>query len=275
MAITTADGVLAGMTMPHIFCKVVSGTLVAGRAHSYWYHGGIPSGGTADTSTNGGVARSSSSSLVAGQIPFYDPTSGNTYLARMTGQAAQSGTLLLLDRLWDCGNANGSTLSVTSTSAQTINSVTWPARDMDGSTNGRGVFLAVEVSSALGAGTPTWTLTYTNSAGTGSKTGTNIVATAGSSIQGTFHIIRLDAGDIGVRSVQTFQSSATSTSGQFVLVAFRILAAIELTANLTNAVDFLTGGFPRLFDGTVPMLVFVPSTTTTSNITGQVIYTQG
>lgn len=273
--ILTGDGALAGALMPHLYAKAVSGTLVAGRAHSSWYQAGIPGVGVADTATNGGVARSSTSALVQGQIPFYNPVSGYSYLHRMTAQAAQSGMLLLCDRLWDCGNANGSTLSVTSTSAQTINSAAFPARDLDGSANGRGVFLAVEVSSGLGAGTPTWTLTYTNSGNTGSRTGTNIVSVVASSIAGTFHIIRLDAGDVGVRSVQTFQSSATATSGQFVLVAFRVLAAIELTANLSNGIDFLTGGFTRLYDGAVPFLVFVPSTTTTTNLTGLVHYSQG
>lgn len=276
MAITTVDGVIAGMRPPIPFAKAVTPTLVAGRPHSLWYLNGNPGPGTANTATNGGVARDSSSALVAGQIYHQNPGSGNSYLARLQAQATQAGTLLLCDRLWDCGNANGSTLSPTSTAAQTINSATWPARDVNDSTNGEGVFLGVEVSTALGAGTPTWTLTYTNSDGTGSKTGTNLDPVVASSAIGAFYRIGVAAGDKGVRSVQTFQSSATSTSGQFVLVAYRVLAALELTAaNVPNALDALTAGFPRLPNGVVPFLIFIPSTTTASNISGTVVEAQG
>lgn len=276
MAITTVDGVIAGMRPPIPFAKAVTPTLVAGRPHSLWYLNGNPGPGSADIATNGGVARSSSSALVNGQIYHQNPGSGNSYLARLQAQATQAGTLLLCDRLWDCGNANGSTLSPTSTAAQTINSAAWPARDVNDSTNGEGVFLGVEVSTALGAGTPTWTFTYTNSDGTGSKTGTNLDPVVASSAIGAFYRIGVAAGDKGVRSLQTFQSSATSTSGQFVLVAYRVLAALELTAaNVPNAIDALTGGFPKLPAGVVPFFIFIPNTTTASNISGTFVESQG
>jgi hypothetical protein len=51
---------------------------------------------------------------------------------------------------------------------------------------------------------------------------------------------------------------------------------LELTApNVPNAIDALTAGFANLFDNSVPFLVFIPNTTTTSNISGQVIWSQG
>jgi hypothetical protein len=263
------------MQPPKYFCKGVTPTLVAGRPHSLWYLAGNPGAGAADTTTNGGVSRSSSSSLVTGQIPFYDPSvSINAYLARLQAQASIAGTLLLCDRLWDCGNANGSTLSPTSTSSQTINSATWPARDADGATLGRDVQIGVEVSTALGAGTPTWTMTYTNYANVGSRTATNIDSVVASSAIGAFYRMGMQAGDVGVRSIQAFQSNATSTSGQFVLVAYRVLASLELTGgNVPNAIDLLTGGRPYMPNGCVPFLIFVPSTTTASNISGQLIQT--
>ena len=277
MAISTIDGVIAGMQPPRPFAKAVTPTLVAGRPHSLWYLGGAPGTGTADTSTGGGVARTSSSTMVNGQIPHTDPVSGNSYLARFQAQATIAGTLMLCDRLWDCGAViTPATLSVTSTAAQTITSVAWPARDTAASTNGNGVLLGIEVSAALGVGTPTWTLTYTNQAGTGSRTATNLDPVVASSAIGAFYRIGLQAGDTGVRSVQTFTSSATATSGQFVIVAYRVLASLELTAaNTPNAVDALTSGFPRLPNGVVPFLIFVPSTTTASNISGTYVEAQG
>lgn len=277
MAITTLDGALAGMQAGRPFAKAATPTLVAGRPHSLWYLAGAPGAGAANTSTGGGIAGSSSSALVTGQIPHTDPGSGNSYLGRFQGQATIAGTLMLCDRLWDCGAViAGTALSPTSTSAQTITSATWPARDIAGSTDGDGVLLGIEVSTALGAGTPTWTLTYTNQAGTGSRSATNLDSVVASSAIGAFYRIGLQAGDTGVRSVQTFQSNATSTSGQFNIVAYRVLASLELTAaNTPNAIDALTSGFPRLFNGVVPFLIFVPSTTTASSISGTYVETQG
>ncbi len=54
------------------------------------------------------------------------------------------------------------------------------------------------------------------------------------------------------------------------------MARIELsTALVPMAVDALTGGFVRMYNDTVPFVIFIPNTTTTSNINGQVIWTQG
>jgi hypothetical protein len=267
MAITTLDGALAGMQFPRNFIKAVTGTLVAGRPHSTFYLAGQPGAAVAPTPGLAGAALTTYS----GQIPFSNPVSGNTYLGRFAGQATQAGRLLLLDRLW-----HNSGITITSTSAQTINSVAWPARDVAGTTNGDGVYIGVEVSTATGSGTPTLTINYTNQSGTAGKTATNVISTVASSIAGTFYPIGLAAGDTGVRSVQTFTLSATWTSGTIHLVAYRMLASLELTgANIPNAVDALTSGFPRLYDNTVPFIVFVPNTTTTSNISAQIVWTQG
>ena len=108
------------------------------------------------------------------------------------------------------------------------------------------------------------------------STGAMEVAYAASSIAGTFYPFTLAAGDTGVRSIQSVTLSVSMTSGTVHLVAYRELARLELTAaNVPNAIDVITSGFPRLYDNTVPFIFFIPSTTTTSNISGHVIYTQG
>ena len=241
--------------------------MVAGRPHSLWALAGNPGAGSFNSTLNGVTL----SAPQSGQIPFSNPVSGNTYLARMSGQATIAGSLLLCDRIWHNGG-----FTITSTSAQNITSPTWPARSSDGTTNGKDVILGVEVSAATGAGTPTITVSYTNQDGTASRTATNAVATVASSIAGTFYPIGLRAGDTGVRSVQSLTLSATWTSGTINLVAYRVLAALELTsANTPNAIDVLTSGFPQLYNDSVPFLLFIPSTTTTSYITGSVVFTQG
>lgn len=268
MAITTLDGVIAGMQPPAAFVKAATPTLVAGRPHSLVYLAGMPGAAVAPTPGLSGAALTG----YPGQIPVPAPAAGkNIYLARFQAMATIAGTLILADRLW-----HNSGLSLTSTAAQTINSVAWPARDANETSNGSQVLIGLEVTTATGAGTPTLTMSYTNQNGTAGRTATNLFATAATSAIGAFYPIGLDAGDTGVRSIQTFTLSATWTSGAASLVAYRELARLELAANnLPNAIDAITAGMPRLYDNSVPFLLFIPAGTAASNITGQVVFTQG
>jgi len=270
MAITTLDGVIAGMQPSRVIAKAVTATLVAGRPSSLWALGGSPGAGSYNATLNG-VNLSSTSAVANGQIPHTDPVSGNAYLARLQANATQAGTLLLLDRLWHNGG-----YTITSTAAQNSTTPTWEARDANGSTNGDGVLLALEISAAAGAAAPTITVGYTNSGGTAGRTATNILATANSPAIGATYFIGLQAGDTGVRSVQSLTLSVSWVSGTMNLVAYRQLAALELAGpQFPNAIDALTSGMPRLYDGTVPYLVFIPNTTTATNVSGSYVETQG
>lgn len=267
MAITTLDLALAGMKPPGYFSKAVTGTLVAARPFSPFYLAGVPGAATAPSPGLAGAALTS----YAGQLAI-PAASGNTHLARFSGVAsAQAGLLLLCDRLW-----HNSGFTITSTGAQTVNSAAWPARDQNGSTNGVGVILGVEISTAISTNAPTITVSYTNDANTASRTGTNTVATTSTSPAGTFYPIGLQAGDTGVRSVQTLTLSASWVTGAMHLVAYRVLATLELSAaGIPNAVDALTSGMPRCYDTTVPFLIFIPQTTTTTQLSGSAVFTQG
>lgn len=250
--------------------KAVTATLVAGRPASLWSLAGSPGPGGFDATLNG-VVLSSSSALVNGQLPHYDPLSGNAYIGRLQVSATQAGTLRVLDRIWHNGG-----FTITSTAAQSITSPVWPSRcptsgsDSTPATTGHGVLLAVEVSAATGAGTPTITISYTNQAGTAGRTATNILATTASSAIGATYFIGLQAGDTGVRSVQSLTLSATWTSGTINLVAYRSLTSLSLIApGIPDDKDGLTLGLPRLYNGTVPWLVFIPNTTTATNVSGE------
>ena len=265
MAITTLDGVIAGMQPPRQITKTASGTLVAGRPHTWWALAGSPGAGSYDTTLNGAIL---TGNAVAGQIPRSNPGAGNAYLARLGAMVSQAGLLLLCDRLWQNRPANAS-------GARAITSPTWPARSSDGTTNGDGVLLVVEFSTAQTAGTPTCAVTYTNQAGTGSRTANLLDAITATTAVGSFLRMDLAAGDTGVRSVQSVNFSATSTGGVWNLVAYRVLAQLEVQASIPNAIDALTGGMPRLYDGTVPFFIFVPNTTTAATLAGQYVETQG
>lgn len=269
MAITTLDGVIAGAEPPQFYFKAISPTLAVGRPHSPFYLAGIPGAAVSPTPGISGAALTSYS----GQIPFTNPGAGqNSYIARFGAMSSPTvGVFLLCDRLW-----HNSGITITSTASQTVNSATFPARDNNGSTNGDGVIVGVEVSVATGAGTPTITLGYTNSAGTASRSATNTINTNASSPIGTFYPIGLQAGDLGVRSIQSVTLSATWTSGTIHLVAYRVLATVEAVGSgLFAAVDPVTSGFTRLYDDTVPFLLFVPGATTATTIIAAMTVTQG
>ena len=268
MAITTLDGALAGMKPPHTFAKAPTGTMSAGRPHSLFYLAGMPGAAVAPTPGMAGAALTS----YAGQIPFSNPAGAElTYLARLQAMATIGGVLVLADRLW-----HNSGIVVTTTGAQAINSVAWPARDINGSTEGAGVFIGLEVSTATGAGAATPSISYTNSANADSKTGSMFVTYAASSAAGTFYPFTLAAGDVGVRSIQSITLNVSMTSGTIHLVAYREVARLELTAaQATNAIDLVTGGFPKLFNNSVPFLFFIPNNTTSTAVSGQLIYSQG
>lgn len=266
MAITTLDGAIAGFQLPQSLFKQGVTMEAAGIAHSLWYSAGRPGAGAAPSS---GVNGAAVSMTLAGQIPRANPGAGNAHLGRFALTASQAGTVLLCDRLW----AN-SGLSVTSTTAQAITPATLPARDRNGSTNGEDVLAAIEWSAAGGAGTPLVTLTYTDQDGNAGATGT--FTGQATPVAGTFEIFGLAAGDTGIRAPTSFIQNATRTSGTMHLVLFRILAQMEVTAaNIGNAVDALTSGMPRIYNDSVPFLVWIPISTTAANFAGQYIETHG
>ncbi len=266
MAITTLDGAIAGQRPPDNFQKVGAATVV-GRLYSPFYVAGMPGAAVAPSPGVAGAALTSYS----GQIPFTNPGSGNSYLYRFQGDCNVAGTLYVCDRLW-----HNSGLSATLTTAQTVNSVAWPARDRDGSTNGVDVQIGFEVSTVMGAGTPTFTMNYTNAAGTAGRSITTAAQSATMAV-GSFIPIPLAAGDTGVRSIQAgWQLSATMTSGAYHLVAYLVLARLPVVAGgIGGALDFITGGGVRMYDNTVPFLLWLPATTTAPTISGSLQVTQG
>lgn len=267
MAITTLDGVIAGMQAPTPITKLGIATAAVGamRGYTLWYAAGNPGAATANAAGINGAAVSDG----VGGIPRTNPVSGNSYLARLGIAASTAGSLWLIDRLW-----NNSWLVVTSTGAQAIAAAALPSRDGAGGTTGANVMAAIEWSATGGAGVPTVTLTYTDQDGNAGATGT-FTAVASPPV-GTFEIFTLAAGDTGVRAPSSFIQSATRTSGTMHLVLFRVLAQIDVTAaNTGNAIDALTSGMPRIYDSSTLQLVWFPSGQSATTFVGQYIETQG
>ena len=270
MAITTLDGVIAGMQWPRSFAKAVGGTMVTGRPQSYWTIAGTPTGGAVGATLNG----TNQDNTTPGCIPFTDPGSGNSYLARFQGNATIAGQLLLIDRLWS------NTVATTTTGNQAITTAAFPARSADGTANGLGLQIAVETYATMSATTPVLAaLTYYNQTGSGGGTrtcGATLDTFASGAVAGNFLRIPLQAGDQGVRAILGINFSTAWTSGTFGIVVYRTIAALELPlAQVSNAIDAITSGMPQIMNGSCLQLVFIPTTTTTSTIMGTVVWTQG
>lgn len=270
MAITTLNGLISGAKPPEDVFKAHSNSLeAAGVWHSLLYTGGAPSGAAFPASGLAGSALTA----YAGQIPFTNPTAGqNTYLTRFVAASSSAGTLRLCDRLW-----HNSGIVVTTTTAQTIGSPTWPARDRLGGTTGVGVMLAIEVGAATtnGAAITNMTASYTNTAGTAGRTATvaSFPQTASASV---FVPFSLQAGDLGVRSVESVTLGTSLVTGSVHLVAYRSLMTLSLPVSGQGAeVNAITGGMPQMFDNSVPFLLWMGTGTAAPTVQAQIAYAQG
>lgn len=268
MAITTLDGVIAGLQPPTSVLKI-GGTMEAiGVLHSLFYTAGIPGAAVAPSPGLAGAALTT----YAGQIPWSNPVSGNAYLARMNSSGSLAGTISLYDRLW-----HNSGIVVTTTTAQTVNSVAWPARDRAGSTNGDGVLVGIEVSTATtnAAAITNTTMSYTNSAGTAGRTAT-IASYPATAVAGTFVPFSLQAGDVGVRSIQSITLGTSYVAGTIHLVAYRPIVSSGLPVpNVSTPLDPLTSGFPRLYSDSVPFIVWRPTATTAVTVATEILFAHG
>ncbi len=268
MAIAGLDALLAGLLPPTDFYKNNGTAEAIGTSQSAFYIAGAPGPAAAPSPGAAGAALTA----YPGQVPFPAAVGGKSvYLARLEGVAvAGIGMVTLYDRLW-----HNSGLSVTTLTAQNVNSVAWPARDLNGSSDGVGVNIALEQTSLGGAGTPTFTVSYTNSDGVAGRTGT-IGPVATTLATGTFYPMSMQAGDVGVRSVQTIQASATMTTGSYSLVAFRHLASLPTPINsVGNDRDAVALGFPKMHDNSVPFFVYSITATAFGVFDGSVVWAQG
>jgi hypothetical protein len=193
-------------------------------------------------------------------------------LAGLSAAATVSGKLMLADRLW-----HNASITSTTTTAQTINSATLPARDSAGTTNGAGVLVGLEVSTATtnGSAITNTTLNYTNSAGVSGRTAT-IASFPATAVAGVFVTFQLQAGDVGVRSIQSLTLGTSYGSGVIHLVAYRVVAELVVAqANSGDSMDAIRLGLPEMFDDSVPFLMWQPVNSSSVTVRGTVVYGHG
>lgn len=243
MAITTEDGIVAGLKPPAVLMK----NAFTGEAAGFWHDLGLVAGnpGVRTLGAPGMAGATVSANALGGALPFDNPASGNAYLARLA--AAVGGNVIALmfyDLLWYQTGIAEATLT-----AQTVNSVALPARDKAGTTNGDGVeawLIATTATTNAGAIANT-SLSYTNEAGTAGRTANLVQSWPATAVAGTAVPFGLQGSDRGVRSIQSVTLGTSYVGGQVDLYMLRQLALVPFISASSGALlDWAALGLPQL-----------------------------
>jgi hypothetical protein len=189
--------------------------------------GGLPVAGTYTAIPGGAATNNASTGAWSYGLP--NPTAPDVMALLSFGfmSTQQINTLMLADLLVAAG-------SILQTAASnTVNSTA-----LTRYTDGAGVMMTYETTTAAGATAQNMTVTYTDQAGNGSASSGAQAMTA-SAIVGRLQpstltpFTTLASGDYGVRSVQTVAFSATNTAGQVALnLLFPLMLVPGVAANV-------------------------------------------
>jgi hypothetical protein len=238
-AITTYDGIVSARGSgadDQAFSKL-SYTTVANTWSSTWQAGGFPAAGTYPAIT-GAVQTAASTGALS--FALASPGSNTKYLLSFGFTAAQQWNMALLhDVLVTAGS-----ISATSTSTQNLGTPPTPA--LTRYTGAIGVMVTFDITTALGGTASNITMTYTNQAGTGSRsTGAQAMLASGIVQRltpvalGPF--ITLQSGDTGVQSITSIILSASMTAGVFAMIQYKPLMFVPgIAANIYAERDSTT-----------------------------------
>lgn len=271
MAITTQDGLISALgAAQRLIVNKASVTSVAGRTTSVWSAVGQPGVGsvTLGQAAAGAVPLDSDT----GFLGVTNPGSGNSYLGGVRGISAATGLIAIFDVLWIWGSG-GSGWAVTTTTAQ---STTAPAALTRPDANGTNTEAWLWILATMGAGAATPVLSYTNSAGTASRTTTALSPLyAAASIIGSMYNLPLQAGDNGVKTVQSLTLTTSMTSGTAAIIIARRVAELPCTANVGFTYDALDLGMPQIYNDAAMMVAMVPNSTVTGPTVLSISLAQG
>lgn len=234
---------------------------IAGRGCSLWEYDGMPAKGAVPTS--GAIP----DRTTQGAIPFTAAGGGrDKHLIGASITPVTAGVYLLYDRLFHEGG-----LSAISTAAQTIQgSPASPA--LTRNTGGAGNIAFYEIYTIIGTTGTTLTMTYTNQAGTGSRTSTINIGATGFREVSRMQRIPLATGDSGIQSIKEIQLTATTgTAGNFGITIAQPLAWIPVgTGGTMGWRDYTTGlpGIPVIHPDACLSLMFIPAAATAPELFG-------
>lgn len=267
MSIATLDQYIAAAKQKIRMSKSTARTSVANTNFSVFDLAGQPGAGTlAGTSTANGVVPTDDT---AG-CPVINAFGGGAigYVTGLDVGSSVASRVKLYDMLFKAG-AYAFTGATTNLSAQPPISGRCPDYPGSGTVFGNGTEIWIEVSTAFSTGTA-WqvSITYTNSAGTGSRTtGNSTAQNAASLTLGKMFQMPLQAGDSGVQkidSVVVTNGGTAMTAGAFNVLILRPIKDTRIPAiNTTVEKNILDIGAPRIYeDSALIMTVQADSTST-------------
>jgi hypothetical protein len=202
---------------------------------SYWYGEGFPTAG-ANPSALGTVYVNG-----AGGITFPDRAPSEKYLLTGGATTGYGSPIALVDRLVAVGNVN------MSAGSKPINTPALPRY-----TDGEGVQAWLEVTTG-GSGGTLFLSSYTNQDGVAGRVGGSYpIQSFSTNVNNGFHgPLPLQAGDTGIRSIQTIQVTASSTTTCNVVLCKWISTPVSTFSGTYNERDhtLLAPRFPRIYDG--------------------------
>lgn len=267
--LTAAQTVAPASAVAIPFYKVGTAAEAIGSWYSWAKDTGIPGAWSPGSPGVNGRATDGTASGDVGCLRVANAPGGSiNLLTGVDGSASVAGTVEIVDLLWV-----NTGLVVTTTTAQAIVPAALPARDLDGTTDGRGVLAGLLVTTATtnaGAIANT-TISYTNSDGTAGRTGT-MASFPATAVIGTVVWFQLQAGDQGIRSVQSVTLGTSYAGGAISLILARwLMSRGDPIVNVgpQRQAPNLDHGV-RLYDGACMLPLGVRSATTATNISGRV-----
>lgn len=254
------------------FLKVSTPADAAGYYYSTAKDAGFP--GAWAPGTPGLNGRNTDGTVAAdfGCFPIKNPAVGANFLTGFELAASLQQTNMLFDVLWV-----NSGLVVTTITAQTITMGALPARDINGSVNGEGCNIAMYfVTSASSAAViSNSTVSYTSSDGTAGRTAT-LQAQAGAQIPatpvvGTVVWFSLQAGDKGVRSIQSVTLGTSLATGSISMMITRNIAILGNPIVNVSATKIISDPGIRLYNGTCLLHAILASATTATTFSGEIV----
>ena len=273
MAITDESTLIAaakGVTGARLFVKASAVSGGTGTFHSTWKLAGQPVAG-ANPPLFSNAATKIPTKATVGSFPFVNgAVDGDRALIKVSPVMATAGMFIPYDRLWSCSG-----FGTVVTTAQAVNTPeSLPsARDPN---LGADVLPFLEVYTAPGATTATWTITGTDANG---NTGRTWVYTHPANAESIGQMMLALPGGAspattaGIRQVTQFTCSASSgTAGDVGITLARIMspAGSPITGQ-GPVLDALLTGLPTVYNDSCISAMVLCSTTNTGLILGEMV----
>lgn len=261
------DAQSSGITgITSAFFKVGTAPEAAGQWYSWSKDSGFPGAWSPGTPGLNGRATDGTTAADSGCLPLRNAVGAN-FLSAASINGSVVHSAWLFDVLWV-----NTGLVVTTTTAQAITPDALPARDITGTTNGEGVWAGILVTTATtnAAAIANTTMSYTNSDGVGGRTAT-MASFPATAVVGTVVWFQLQAGDKGVRSVQSVTLGTSYVAGAIsIILAKPVFNQAVLVANVGGADAPPADPGTRLYNGACLLPIGLMSGTGATTISGSI-----